>query len=285
MTQLTIDGRTLSSTFCETFGKPLDFARWKTTYAWNNQVKDPTPGAKKTSTLDAHIDAAASGYMRRTLADDDFPERQIYSDAGLGIDPFTVTSTGLTITARPITPEERARHVQGYWGREFASGLLTTERSFAQRYGYFELEARFPTTPGTWGGFWLLEPHDPKAFNHNEIDAVETIGGEPTMAHFTGHWWPAKPTKAVKGVAIKPVKMGVYHRWGVLWTPESIVSVLDGVVQERTRMPNVGWHAPMYMLIDLAVGGRWPESVTGPPKAADYPAALNVRRVRAFALV
>src|SRR5437868_6806190 len=81
-------------------------------------------------------------------------EREYYIDANyrgsssqpLAVNPFaTITDGGaggdghvLQIEAKPTDPA-----VKPYiWGYDYTSGLITTEPSFTQQYGYFEMRAK-----------------------------------------------------------------------------------------------------------------------------------------------
>ena len=75
-------------------------------------------------------------------------EAQIYVDpayAGtgttpLGLNPFAINNGVLSITAAP-TPPALAPLL---YNQPYTSGLLTTNNTFAQQYGYFEMRAQLP---------------------------------------------------------------------------------------------------------------------------------------------
>ena len=58
----------------------------------------------------------------------------------------------LSITARR-TPED-LREV--LFHNEYISGMLTTQNSFAQKYGYFEIRSKIPVGVAVWPAFWML---------------------------------------------------------------------------------------------------------------------------------
>src|SRR3546814_12879833 len=66
--------------------------------------------------------------------------------------------------------------------------------------------------------------------------------------------------------------------YGVLWGPEEIVWTYDGVAVAETATP-ADMHDPMYMVVNLGVGG-----VAGRPGAAADGAEMKVDYVRADAL-
>lgn len=164
----------------------------------------------------------------------------------------------------------------------YLSGLITTEKSFTQLYGYFEARVTMPVGKGLWPAFWLLPQwrHDlPPAAprGQQEIDVFENIGkdGEVYATVHTdqnGRKVPDNGRIPIDTVA-KP------HDYGVLVTPTDVVWYIDE--REVRRRPNKDFHQPAYMLINLAVGGDWPGN---PDDTTVFPAVMRVDRVRAYAL-
>ena len=70
-----------------------------------------------------------------------------------------------------------------------------------------------------------------------------------------------------------------WHRYGLTWTPEELVWLVDG--KERWRYSNASHvpDEPMYLVIDLAVGGDWPGT---PTSSTRFPAVLEVDYVRVW---
>ena len=56
----------------------------------------------------------------------------------LGINPFAVKDGVLTISARPAD----AADLPYLYGYKYTSGLMTTEKSFVQTYGYYEIRGK-----------------------------------------------------------------------------------------------------------------------------------------------
>ena len=90
-------------------------------------------------------------------------EQQIYVDADfkglsgveqetpLGYNPFSIQDGQLVITASAI--DETGGATKDY---EFTSGMISSQSSFWQTYGYFEITAELPDGAGAWPAFWLL---------------------------------------------------------------------------------------------------------------------------------
>lgn len=229
---------------------------WKTNFNFGEQAG---PHANSSRTLTAsdgsimiYVDKAFPGLARRPL----------------GIDPFSVKDGVLTITARRVPAAQR----QYLWGYQFTSGLITTERTFHQTYGYYEIRAKVPQVQGAWPAFWLL----PTDFSWPpEIDVMEQIGGRTVYfskhskvggdTHFTTPWGLPDPE--------------TFHTYGVLWTPTTLTWYLDRRATVATSTPR-DMNKPMYLLANLAMGGRW----AGNPDPRTASAAYQIDYIRTYRL-
>ncbi|HEY3694291.1 glycoside hydrolase family 16 protein [Phenylobacterium sp.] len=249
----------LRLSFQERFAEPVSFydpvtraGRWKTNYWFGDQ----------------------SDQSSRSLPD----ERQIYVDRSYcGISPFVPAKGGLRILADKNRRPDDARLFSPYTGRvkpfAYTSGLLTTETSFRQRYGYFEATMAFPQVRGCWPAFWLLgPPHTDHA--GDELDVVEWVASNPRRLFLSAHIGGKGQSTWVDGFETRaPVA------YGLLWTRDKLKWFVNGKqVHER---PNPGIHQPMYMLLNLAIGG-WDGNL--PEDPGGFPAALLITSVEAYAL-
>ena len=195
-------------------------------------------------------------------------EAQWYSDASTGIIPFAVHDGVLEIAAAPapgLPP-----------GLTHSSGLITSQTLFAQRYGYFEMRARMPSAPGFWPAFWLLPSGGAWP---PEIDAMEVVTREPRTLHLNIHS-AAGGRRIDAGAAIATGDLTTgFHTYGVAWRPDVIRWYLDDV-EVLARPTPADMHVPMYLLVNLAVGG--PGSWPGPPATPAATATLQVGWVRAW---
>jgi beta-glucanase (GH16 family) len=115
-------------------------------------------------------------------------EQQIYVDpryAGLspkplGLDPFRVHNGVLSIVASRTPPEL----LPVLFDIPYVSGILTSQGSFAQKYGYFEIHAKIPHGVGVWPAFWMLA--DDGGWPP-EIDVMEGRGQRPDDLVMTAH--------------------------------------------------------------------------------------------------
>ena len=167
-------------------------------------------------------------------------------------------------------------------GMPYLSALITTQKSFQQRYGYFEARITMPVGKGLWPAFWVLpsfktfkDPMKPQP--QQELDVMENIGknGEyyATVHHAVG------APKEHDGERIMIGRVDEPHDFGALVTPKWLVWYLDG--QEVRRRANTDFHDEAYMLLNLAVGGEWPGA---PDATTPFPARMIVHHVRAYTL-
>lgn len=186
----------------------------------------------------------------------------------------------LTIEAKPT--DSIIQNAAGSWAK-YTSGLLTTQFSFSQQYGYFEMRAKMPAGKGLWPAFWLL-PID-KSWPP-EIDVMEFFGGLNakgegglTTIHYASH------TVKKSGLCGTWHDVGVdltkdFHTYGVYWQPDKITYFFDGVAYASCP-GNPDANQPFYLLVNLAVGSTaaWPSS---PNSTNSWPAYMYVDYVRAY---
>lgn len=231
-----------AASFCDNFRTPAALRGWTTVFPWG----------------DRHLGQG---------------EQEEYVGSGRRLDPFSTGRDGLTITARSIPVADRA----DFGGQKFASGLLTSYHLFRQRYGYFEIRAKFPAGSGLWPAFWLA-PADLSW--PPEIDIVEMRGDRPHRLEVTLHrQGRSRRDVATEFTVAVPDMTAAFHTYGLLWTPRYVAWYFDG---HRIAFTGAaGLTTKMYLLIDLAVGGDW---VGMPDAATQFPARMDVAYVRAFRL-
>ena len=188
----------------------------------------------------------------------------------LGYDPFTLRDGCLDITAVPAPAALRDRV-----DRPYLSGLISTEWSFAQRYGYFEMRARLPSGRGLWPGFWMVSK---TSAEHIEIDVMEAIG-EGNRIYHSIH----VPATRGQSVHIPHQVHFDYadgmHTYAVSWTERELVFFVDGLETAKADGAPLRDAPPMYLIANLAVGGSWP----GPPAiSTHFPAIMQIDYIRAY---
>lgn len=211
-----------------------------------------------------------------------FPERLSagYVDPayqGLGIQPFEIRDGNLIIKARRTTPEQKAK----LWGYNFASGAIFSWDSFTQTYGWFEARMKMPPPlAGLWPAFWLLPVN--KTWPP-EIDIVEQVAKEPNKVNVNMHVAASETgSKTGGGSFVHSAPLSAdFHTYGVDWRKDRTAFYFDGKKIFERATP-ASHNVPMYVIVDLAVGGTWPgePDVTG---AVDYSKAdLEIQYVRVW---
>lgn len=181
----------------------------------------------------------------------------------------------------------------------FVNRSITTDGTFAQRYGYFEARMKLCRGQGTWPAFWLYQHIDDATGSYRpEIDIMEAYCGgappwsdgqtNPTDYGFTLHKANADYSYHVIPYAQKlsditnPMRLDTeFHLYGVLWTKDTIQFYFDRVSIGQVTV-NDYWNWPMYIDIDL-----WYGSASGQPDASTPLGVSNsfeIDYVRAWAL-
>jgi hypothetical protein len=152
------------------------------------------------------------------------------------------------------------------WGRTYLGGLLASARpggsGFSAQYGYYEARMAASAGPGTWPAFWMLPSDNLIAPTPAvaEIDAVEQYGHNPRALCHTTHEYRDGRDEAVArcGERFASDRAALsWHTYGVAVLPTGITYYVDGAVVATA--PQVeGGGAPMFFLVDLALGGGWP---------------------------
>ena len=216
-----------------------------------------------------YLDASPHGPDTRWIAhtpwNGDFGDAAFDDPGPLG--PFAASRQGLTITAR--------KDAQGRWH----SGLLCSmdkdgpgQHGFAQRYGYFEIRAKLPDGPGVWPSFWLIGTQ--KQTSSAEIDVFEYYGQFPKGFHTVEHVWEGGKDRLHLD-HVTDVSPGFFtskfNSFGVLIDPDRTRFYLNREEIWDTPTPPE-YRQPMYMLVDLALGGGWPLDKLESPAtmAVDY---------------
>ena len=186
---------------------------------------------------------------------------------------FSINNGVLSIAIKPTPADVKSSDVQG---APFLSGELTTHDTFSQTYGYFEMSAKMPGTPGDEAAFWLL-PVDGSW--PPELDAVEELGSQPGMAVDTVHSQASGSHTANPHWSGMSDASQTFHTYGVDWEPDKITWYLDGKQTAQEDTP-ADMHKPMYMLLSTIAGAS--SSWVGAP-ASGTSDAMQVAWVHAYA--
>ena len=170
-------------------------------------------------------------------------------------------------------------------GNTYTSARLTTRGKFAFTTGLIEARIATPRGTGLHPAFWLLGT-DIATVGYpasGEIDIMEFVNDGAswhTALHgptTTGGHWQKTMAGEFAG------QSDDFHVYGVYRSRGMIAMLIDGkvisVYTPATLPANGRWvfDKPMYVLLNLAVGGRWPGPVS---PATDFPARMTVDWVR-----
>jgi beta-glucanase (GH16 family) len=170
----------------------------------------------------------------------------------------------LTADAVPVqSPKD------GWFG--YRSGMISSGPSqhggkprFAFTYGAVEARLRVPAGRGLWSALWMLP-----AFGTSlpEVDIVEVLGTSTRTSHHFLH------NGRNFGHAEKGANLADgWHVYRLEWLPGVLRWYVDGELVFTVTGDEVP-DEPMYVMANLAVGGKWP----GPPNSStQFPAALLI---------
>lgn len=174
------------------------------------------------------------------------------------------------------------------WGLRYTGGGIQSQGQFAQKYGRFEIRAKFPKGDGFWPAFWLLPGDDSY---DGEIDILESYGGRVEqggdVGDFTLHV-PAAGPGPQKTCRISPDYSSDYHTYTFEWKQGNMKAYYDGKLcadfsglgePNGTNPPAfpATFDKPYHILLNLAVQPWWP-----PTSSTQLPATMQVDYVRVW---
>ncbi|HEX6924912.1 MAG TPA: glycoside hydrolase family 16 protein [Longimicrobiaceae bacterium] len=170
---------------------------------------------------------------------------------------------------------------------DYTSASLTTRGRHSWQYGRFEMRARIDTRPGMWPAFWTLGVSGRWPAG-GEIDIMEYYRG---MVLANVAWARDEPGRAFWDDLRKPIDdyprgwEDEFHVWRMDWTPERIELYLDDELLNSTDLSETvnfdgrnPFHAPHYLIVNLAVGG----TNGGDPSATEFPARYEIDYIRVY---
>lgn len=203
------------------------------------------------------------------------PELETYTPANV-----TVANSILSLTAKKDASGKITSGQLSTGGDLAAGGKNPVGFSFL--YGYVEVRAQVPTGKGFWPAcLWLMPvPNSSNQYqDHWEIDVMECINDAPGRYYATLHNGDAQSQVVVNtGTDIT----AGFHTYGADWQPGKIDWYFDGKLVGTTsdsstvKVPST---VPMYLIMDLAVGGSWPPA---PDASTPWPGVLGIDYLTVF---
>ena len=174
-------------------------------------------------------------------------------------------------------------------GKGYTSARMVTSNKKDWRFGRVEIRAKLPKGRGTWPAGWMLGSNIntvgwPQC---GEVDILEHVGYDPDTVVGSIHstaYNHIKGTQKTKRIFIKN-PYTEFHVYACEWDTNKMVFSLDGVpyltVQnEHKTEKEWPFNNPMYILLNVAVGGDW-----GGTKGIDesiFPVRMQVDYVRIY---
>lgn len=173
-------------------------------------------------------------------------------------------------------------------GRPYSSARLITRDKVEVEYGRVEARIQVPFGQGIWPAFWMLGNNIfQKAWpTAGEIDIMEHIGREPNTVYGTVHGPGYSGSAGISHpINLEEPVTNDFHLFAIEWELEEIRWYVDDVLYHTVTpadLPTDGewvFDHPFYLLLNLAVGGRWPGY---PDKTTTFPQRMLVDYVRIY---
>jgi beta-glucanase (GH16 family) len=173
----------------------------------------------------------------------------------------------------------------------YTSGMITTgpwdsthsPAKFAFTYGYMEIRAKVPKGQGLWPAFWAL-PADTSELPEIDVSEILTGAGATTYTNsMTYHYSDETNHRNYSSGRdwTSPVDLASdFHIYAVDWEPDGIHWYVDGIERRLafTESKNIA-AKPMYLLIQLEVGGTLPGS---PDSKTPFPSIYEIDYARVW---
>jgi hypothetical protein len=154
-------------------------------------------------------------------------------------------------------------------GTNYTSGRINTQGKKQFTYGRVEIRAKLPEGKGIWPALWMLGSGFPTLGwpACGEIDILELLGHEPSVAHGAVHWNSNGHKSRTNSFTLSNDKFSSgFHIFSFTWTPNKLIWMVDKqqfFYLSRAEMPDFPFDMPQFLICNIAVGGNWPGSPDG----------------------
>jgi beta-glucanase (GH16 family) len=168
-------------------------------------------------------------------------------------------------------------------GREYTSARLKTEGKKTFTLGRIEGRMKLPYGPGMWPAFWMLGGNTWP--DTGEIDIMENLGREPSIAHGTihgpGYSAAAGPT-ALYTLPNNAKFSDDFHVFAIEWEAKAIRWYVDGNLYSTKTPADINgktwvFDHGFFIILNLAVGGEWPGN---PDATTVFPQKMVIDYIR-----
>jgi beta-glucanase (GH16 family) len=222
------------------------------------------------------------------------------------------SSTSRSSTSNSCTPSSPNAYVgdDGYLhvvalhpsAKVYTSGRLKSQGLFSFQYGRVEARMMLPESQGMWPAFWLLGNNIATVGwpACGEADVMEHIDGNNPPSHVgagpPGYDWIAgsvhggpSGSAEVNGTQKyhpSGFSAAAWHTYGMIWTKGKIQYYVDSPANIYATFDTSNFsgpwpfdQGPMFIILNLAVGGDWPGS---PDATTPFPSEMLVDYVRLY---
>lgn len=240
-------------------------------------------------------------------------ERQCYtdnddntsvSDGTLKITAMRKRTTGHALPAHLRKTRKLAKKAAT---KPYSSGRIRSLAKGDWVFGRFDIRVKLPGGQGIWPAIWMLpsDEHYGGWAASGEIDIMEAINlgaecdvcenGIETRVHGTLHYGDKWPNNKHSGSEFALEDIAAWHTYSIVWSAGVITWYVDGEQFARQTMED--WDsasdkaegrilAPFdqrfHMILNLAVGGEWPERNGNGVDKTGFPKSMEVDFVRVY---
>jgi len=168
-------------------------------------------------------------------------------------------------------------------GKQYTSARLKTEGKKTFTRGRFEGRMKLPYGQGMWPAFWMLGGNTWP--DTGEIDIMENLGREPSIAHGTmhgpGYSAAAGPT-ALYTLPGSAKFSDDFHVFAIEWESNAIRWYVDDTLYSTKTPADINgktwvFDHGFFIILNLAVGGEWPGN---PDATTVFPQKMLIDYVR-----
>jgi beta-glucanase (GH16 family) len=169
--------------------------------------------------------------------------------------------------------------------RNHSSARIKTQGLHSWQYGRIEARIKLPYGQGIWPAFWMLGDNMRGWPASGEIDILEFIGREPDRIYATVHAPGYSGGDGVGSHLLVPAESlrNDFHVYAVEWEENEIRWYFDDQQYFKLTPADVPdewiFDHPFFIILNLAVGGRWPGY---PDETTVFPQFLYVDHVRVY---
>ena len=175
-------------------------------------------------------------------------------------------------------------------GKRYTSARIKTQGRQAFTFGRIDIRAKMPEGQGIWPALWMLgesitEVGWPAC---GEIDIMEMIGGKEDGRDNTVHGhvhWEEDGKHRFKG-GKKTLSEGIlgdeFRVYSIIWKEDKVAWLLDDEVYHEldiSRDSMEELRRPHFLIMNLAVGGKWPGN---PDEETIFPQEMYIDYVRVY---